>query len=139
MTKFAAFHLTRARSRALQQRSLPSVERSGPRFPRMTVRALWGAGLGTGRTPSGRSTWQAVSTRRVSRQPSSLVHIIDRERRTIPVFSSLSAATRYHNAARRFASLSSLRRAACAYRIAVGGSSALKKPTQHAHHRIFSH
>lgn len=54
---------------------------------------------------------------------------------TIPVFSNLSAATKYHSAARRFAPLSSLRNAACAYKIAVGGSSALKNPIQYVHPR----
>ncbi len=49
--------------------------------------------------------------------------------RTMPVFSSLSAATRYHNAALRRAPLSSLRNAACAYNVAVGGSSAFTYPS----------
>ena len=46
----------------------------------------------------------------------------------MPVFSSLSAATKYHSAALRRAPLSSLRKAACAYNMAVGGSSALNGP-----------
>lgn len=76
---------------------------------------------------------------RTSDQPSALVQAIDNWGRTMPVFSNLSADTRYHNAARRFAPLSSLRKAAWAYRIAVGGSSALKKAIQYAHPKLFSH
>ena len=87
------------------------------------ARALSEADPDTMYVPYGKSTLLAVSGEAIA--VNHIIAMIILAILTIPVFSSLSPATRYQSAARLHDPLSSLRNAACAYSMAVGGSSAL--------------